>query len=145
MQITEEGFGALTSELMTLAHEFSKDRILFTLEGGYDLQGLREGVKQVLFHLGGKGKKPEIGKETSPNTEKELAPVLKPRNNSGNFRDVPICHLLSPSSDIRHLIRKKKGPGPFLYDYKGQSPKKGPVPFFLHTSSYKDIIFPLVL
>ncbi len=77
MQITEEGFGALTSELMTLAHEFSKDRILFTLEGGYDLQGLREGVKQVLFHLGGKGKKPEIGKETSPNTEKELAPVFE--------------------------------------------------------------------
>ncbi len=77
MQITEEGFGALTSELMILAHEFSKDRILFTLEGGYDLQGLREGVKQVLFHLGGKGKKPEIREETSPNTEKELAPVFE--------------------------------------------------------------------
>ena len=77
MQITEEGFGALTSELMTLAHEFSEGRILFTLEGGYDLQGLREGVKQVLFHLGGKGKKPEIGEETSPNTKKELAPVFE--------------------------------------------------------------------
>jgi acetoin utilization deacetylase AcuC-like enzyme len=77
MQITAEGFGALTSELLTLAHKFSKDRILFTLEGGYDLQGLREGVKQVLFHLGGKGKKPEIGEKTSPNTEKELAPVFE--------------------------------------------------------------------
>jgi acetoin utilization deacetylase AcuC-like enzyme len=77
MQVTAEGFGALTSELMTLAHEFSEDRILFTLEGGYDLQGLQEGVKQVLFHLGEKGKKPEIGEGTSPNIEKELAPVFE--------------------------------------------------------------------
>ncbi len=77
MQITAEGFGALTSELMTLAHEVSEDRILFTLEGGYDLQGLREGVKHVLLHLGGKGEKPEIGEEISPNTEKELAPVFE--------------------------------------------------------------------
>jgi acetoin utilization deacetylase AcuC-like enzyme len=77
MQVSAEGFGALTSELMILAHECSKDRILFTLEGGYDLQGLREGVKQVLFHLGGKGTKPKIGKGTSPDIEKELAPVFK--------------------------------------------------------------------
>ncbi|MBA7653893.1 Histone deacetylase-like amidohydrolase [subsurface metagenome] len=76
MQISEDGFGALTAELMSVAHKFSKDRILFTLEGGYDLQGLSEGVKQVLLYLGGEGKKPEIGEDISPITEKELAPVF---------------------------------------------------------------------
>ena len=76
MQISEDGFGALTSELMSVAHKFSKDRILFTLEGGYDLQGLSEGVKQVLLYLGGEGKKPQIGEDISPITEKELAPVF---------------------------------------------------------------------
>jgi len=76
MQISEDGFGAFTSELMSVAHKFSKDRILFTLEGGYDLQGLSEGVKQVLLYLGGEGKKPQIGEDISPITEKELAPVF---------------------------------------------------------------------
>ena len=77
MLISEEGFGALTLELMALAKKFSKDRILFTLEGGYDLQGLQEGVKQVLLHLGGKGEKPIIGEDISSITEKELYPVIK--------------------------------------------------------------------
>lgn len=76
MQISEDGFGALTSELMSVAHKFSKDRILFTLEGGYNLQGLSEGVKQVLLYLGGEGKKPQIGEDISPITERELAPVF---------------------------------------------------------------------
>ena len=77
MMITEEGFGALTSELLALAQDFSKERILFTLEGGYDLQGLREGVKHVLFHLSGEAKKPEIDDKISPITEKDLAPVFE--------------------------------------------------------------------
>jgi len=85
MLISREGFGALTSELMTLAQKFSKDRILFTLEGGYDLQGLQDGVKHVLLHLGGEGKKPEIGEEISPITEKELAPVFKTQKQFWNL------------------------------------------------------------
>lgn len=76
MLISADGFGAFTSELMSIAHKFSKDRILFTLEGGYDLQGLSEGVKQVLLYLGGEGKKPQIGEDISPITERELAPVF---------------------------------------------------------------------
>jgi acetoin utilization deacetylase AcuC-like enzyme len=77
MMISEDGFGALTSELLTLAHDFSKERILFTLEGGYDLQGLREGVKQVLLHLAGEAKKPEIEEKISGITLRELIPVFE--------------------------------------------------------------------
>jgi acetoin utilization deacetylase AcuC-like enzyme len=76
MLISADAFGALTSELMSAAQKFSKDRILFTLEGGYDLQGLSEGVKQVLLYLGGERKKSEIGEDISPITERELAPVF---------------------------------------------------------------------
>lgn len=77
MLVSEHGFGALASELLSLAHDFSKDRILFTLEGGYDLEGLRAGVKQVLLQLGGKAKKPVIEAKASPATEIELDSVFK--------------------------------------------------------------------
>ncbi len=77
MLVSEQGFGALTFELLSLAHDFSKDRILFTLEGGYDLEGLRTGVKQVLLQLGGKANKPVLEAKASPSTEIELDPVLR--------------------------------------------------------------------
>jgi len=77
MMVSEDGFGALTSELLALAHAFSKERILFTLEGGYDLQGLREGAKQVLFHLAGEANKPEIEEKISATVLRELIPIFK--------------------------------------------------------------------
>lgn len=77
MEITEEGFGALTSELLSYAHDFSQERILFTLEGGYDLQGLKEGVKYVLLYLSGEGEKLNIEESISSLTERELAPVFE--------------------------------------------------------------------
>ena len=77
MLVSEQGFGALTSELLSLAKEFAKDRILFTLEGGYDLNGLREGVKQVILQLAGKTKRPAIEEKTSFSTKGELEPVFK--------------------------------------------------------------------
>lgn len=77
MLISEEGFGALAAELLSLAHGFAKGRILFTLEGGYDLQGLREGIRNVLLQLAGQAKKPKIEEKISSATEAELAPVFK--------------------------------------------------------------------
>lgn len=76
MQISEEGFGAMTWELLSLSHKLCQDRILFTLEGGYDLQGLQLGIKHVLLQLGGEGKKPKIKAEISPATQEELTPVF---------------------------------------------------------------------
>lgn len=76
MHVSEAGFGALAAELLALARDFSKDRILFTLEGGYDLQGLREGVKHVLFELAGKARPTKIKAEPSASVLKELAPGI---------------------------------------------------------------------
>ena len=77
MRVSEIGFGALTSELLSLAHQFCDDRILFTLEGGYDLRGLQQGIKQVLLHIGGEGEKSDIKAKISPATERELAPIFE--------------------------------------------------------------------
>jgi len=77
MEVSVPGFGALTAELMDLAHLAAKDRLLLALEGGYNLFGLRDGVRSVLLALS--GQKPETpGKlSISSSLERELAPVLK--------------------------------------------------------------------
>ncbi len=77
MRVSDAGFGEMTAVLMDIAHQFSQDRILFTLEGGYDINGLRQGVKQVLLYLGGAGQKSEAEAKISPETERELAPVFE--------------------------------------------------------------------
>jgi len=77
MRITKQGFAALAAELIDLAAEFSRKRILFALEGGYNLQGLQDGVEQVLYQLAGKASKPAIDPTLSPATERELEPVIQ--------------------------------------------------------------------
>jgi acetoin utilization deacetylase AcuC-like enzyme len=81
MQVTKEGFGVLAAELLDLAAEFSQKRLLCALEGGYDLQGLQDGVEQVLLQLAGKASKPSIEPIISSTTEEELAPVIKIQKN----------------------------------------------------------------
>jgi len=77
MLITKEGFGALAAEILDLAAEFSQKRLLCALEGGYDLQGLQDGVEHVLYQLAGETSKPAIEPTLSSATEKELAPVME--------------------------------------------------------------------
>jgi acetoin utilization deacetylase AcuC-like enzyme len=77
MQITKQGFAALAAELLDLAAEFSQKRLLCALEGGYDLQGLHDGVEQVLHQLAGEASKPSIEPILSSATDQELAPVAE--------------------------------------------------------------------
>ncbi len=51
MRVTSQGFGAMTRVLMALADEVCQGRLFFTLEGGYSLTGLRDGVLAVLAAL----------------------------------------------------------------------------------------------
>ena len=51
MAVTESGFTEMTRMLMDAAEEVCKGRILFTLEGGYDLSGLTNSVKAVILQL----------------------------------------------------------------------------------------------
>ncbi len=76
MDITAQGFAALTHELMVLAQDLCEGRLLVALEGGYDLQALASGTREVLGRLSGAVKKPALEGGASPQLLQELAPAL---------------------------------------------------------------------
>jgi acetoin utilization deacetylase AcuC-like enzyme len=49
MKVTEKGFAYFTSVLTELAEELCAGRIAFFLEGGYNFEGLADGVKAVIM------------------------------------------------------------------------------------------------
>ncbi len=53
MLVTPDGFAGLTHTLMDIARLTCDGKLLLTLEGGYNLQGLRDSVKAVLKELRG--------------------------------------------------------------------------------------------
>jgi len=53
MAVTEQGFASMTKQIVDLAGETCKGRLLVALEGGYNLRGLRDGVLAVLGELSG--------------------------------------------------------------------------------------------
>jgi acetoin utilization deacetylase AcuC-like enzyme len=77
MQITKQGFGALAAEILDLAATFSENRLLFALEGGYDLQGLQDGVERVLYHLAGEAFEPAVDTVPSSASVQELARAIE--------------------------------------------------------------------
>jgi len=54
MKLTGNGFGALTGIVQDIAKATCDSKILITLEGGYNPEGLRSGVKSVLRTLMGR-------------------------------------------------------------------------------------------
>jgi acetoin utilization deacetylase AcuC-like enzyme len=48
MQVSAQGFAALATLVRALADELCEGRVVFALEGGYALTGLREGSDAVL-------------------------------------------------------------------------------------------------
>jgi acetoin utilization deacetylase AcuC-like enzyme len=53
MNVTPDGFAGLTQSIMQMAKESCGGKVIITLEGGYNLQGLRDSVKAVLKELAG--------------------------------------------------------------------------------------------
>jgi len=76
MAVSLEGFAGLASELMALAGELCGGRLLLVLEGGYNIEGQAQAVRQVLGRLAGIRPAPEIRADISITTQKELAPVI---------------------------------------------------------------------
>ena len=56
MLVTPEGFAGLTRSIMDMADECCEGKLVITLEGGYDLTGLRDSVRAVLKELSGMSK-----------------------------------------------------------------------------------------
>ncbi|WP_458775271.1 histone deacetylase family protein [Desulforhopalus sp. 52FAK] len=53
MRMTHQGYGYMTRSIMKWAEDLCDGRVLMTLEGGYNLSGLQEGVFTVLSELAG--------------------------------------------------------------------------------------------
>ena len=51
MDVTPKGFAGLTRSIMDIADQCCGGKVVITLEGGYDLGGLRDSVKTVLREL----------------------------------------------------------------------------------------------
>jgi acetoin utilization deacetylase AcuC-like enzyme len=77
MEVSVKGFGAMAAELLSLAHLTAQDRLLLTLEGGYNLFGLKDGVRSVLLALSGQKQPSPVKLSPSASLERELAPVFK--------------------------------------------------------------------
>lgn len=60
LNVSYEGFAAMTGILQSLAREHCDGRLAFVLEGGYNLDSLSNGVRAVLDVLAG-GEPPETG------------------------------------------------------------------------------------
>ena len=54
MKLTGEGFGALAGIVQNIARQACDGKVLMTLEGGYNPEGLRNGVRAVLQTLAGR-------------------------------------------------------------------------------------------
>lgn len=57
-EVTEEGFGDLTAEVVALAHDHCGGRVVSVLEGGYDLRALSASVE---VHVAGLCNSPDSG------------------------------------------------------------------------------------
>jgi acetoin utilization deacetylase AcuC-like enzyme len=53
MQVTPEGFANLARIVLNFAKETCEGKVVFALEGGYHLEGLRDSVREVLKTLRG--------------------------------------------------------------------------------------------
>jgi acetoin utilization deacetylase AcuC-like enzyme len=87
MDLSREGFGALAAELAGLAESLCEGRLLVVLEGGYNLPGLKGGVREVLEQLAGVGPAPGVKAAISKQTKVELAPVVQLIGKYWNDRD----------------------------------------------------------
>ncbi len=76
MCVSADGFAALAAEVKSLAERLCRGRLVLVLEGGYDRTILADGVQAVLRQLTGSALPPKFPAEPSPETRKEIQPVL---------------------------------------------------------------------
>ncbi|PKN63527.1 MAG: histone deacetylase [Deltaproteobacteria bacterium HGW-Deltaproteobacteria-15] len=74
MRVTTRGFAALTRSIMEMAQGCCNGRVVLTLEGGYNVEGLAESVKMVLLEMAGVSKT-EI-EELASNADQDFLDVI---------------------------------------------------------------------
>ena len=84
MLVTKAGFSFMTSILQKIANLYAEGRILFILEGGYNLQGLEEGSKKILLQISENCEPDSVCSEASEVLKKEINPVIETHKNYWN-------------------------------------------------------------
>lgn len=82
MNVSPEGFAALTRLLKTAAEELCAGRLVFTLEGGYHVEGQAEGVGRVLEVLSEAG---PAGRDLAQSDPPEPAIISRVRQAQAEF------------------------------------------------------------
>jgi len=81
MEVTPNGFGGISQTLVALAEKLCAGKVVFLLEGGYDLKGLRESALKSLDILTG-----QKGQTPSWNADRTFEAVLeKSRKTLGSY------------------------------------------------------------
>jgi acetoin utilization deacetylase AcuC-like enzyme len=76
MQVTPKGFAGLTRSIMEMAGVCCEGKVVITLEGGYDVQGQRDSVKEVLKELSGISKT-NLSKILDEKDPRTLEPIIQ--------------------------------------------------------------------
>jgi acetoin utilization deacetylase AcuC-like enzyme len=77
MLVSREGFGQLADALLEMAAASCPGRLAFVLEGGYDIEALTGGVREVLGRLGRPERRPAAEPAASEATRRELEPCFR--------------------------------------------------------------------
>jgi acetoin utilization deacetylase AcuC-like enzyme len=77
MEVSPAGFGLLTAVLMAMAEKTAAGRLALVLEGGYDLQALQQGVREVLKALDMRDSPPPAAGPLSDTLQIELREPLE--------------------------------------------------------------------
>ncbi|MDD8021147.1 MAG: histone deacetylase [Acidobacteriota bacterium] len=77
MELTPHGCGDLTGLILEMAGYLASGRLIYFLEGGYDLEGLQAGVEEVILRLSGRLKNPIQPVSFPASLLDEISPILK--------------------------------------------------------------------
>jgi acetoin utilization deacetylase AcuC-like enzyme len=93
MELTIEGYRAMAQTMRALADDLCGGRIVFVLEGGYSLTGVREGARAVLESL--------VGPDALPSPDPSPSPAASPASSPPGPK-APID--LAPGSLLREIV-----------------------------------------
>jgi acetoin utilization deacetylase AcuC-like enzyme len=76
MELSSGGYAAIASEILGLARETCQGKVIFALEGGYNLKALEESIGSVLDVMtGGKTEAPSVTGDAAEDLTRELRKV----------------------------------------------------------------------
>jgi acetoin utilization deacetylase AcuC-like enzyme len=77
MQVTAAGFGALAGIVKDIAEQTCNGKVLLTLEGGYNPQGLHDGVRAVMLAMLSSEPRPQAPVHSTPAAEQVMERAIR--------------------------------------------------------------------